>query len=172
MSDDSQVPKTIAEHADGTAGDATTAAAEALPIGGLLWIPAVYLGFATLVFFGRSVKSLESLREREVLAGAASVPGLPHSPGSLRLLVEASGHFAFFFVFLWIVARFFQRRRNVPMLIIVVSLLLNLVAPGVLYVLGPGRGMTTVQVVGAVIGAALFVSYFSLSKRVKRTFLL
>jgi hypothetical protein len=117
-----------------------------------------------------TLRSFRSLLEREHLAQAASAPGLPHAPRSLSLLVLTILHFLLFLVIVWIGVRFARRRRNVPTLFIALSLF-NLAAVGCLYALGRSHSLAPREF-GAVGGAVLWVSYFLLSDRVKRTFLL
>jgi hypothetical protein len=118
-----------------------------------------------------SVKSVRSLLEREHLAAAASLPGLPHSARSLTLLLVAGFQFALFVGLVWVGIRFARRKRNAPKLIIAVYLF-NLASLGALYALGRSRLATPSDAVSAVTGAVIWVPYFLLSNRVKRTFLL
>ena len=147
--------------ANGTTVDAGagTAAPAPLPIGGLLWIPGVYLGFVTLMMFGQLAK---------VMPNVSDVPGAaPASGAAARGYVSpvaAAILLANFAVPFFLSIKFFQRRRYIPLFIIAWSLL-GLVS-------SLGQGLPARALVFKFGSAALLVSYFSLSQRVKRTFLL
>lgn len=143
----------------------------ALPIGGWLWLPALGLVLGAIRVLLESVKSVRSLLEREHLAAAASLPGLPHSTRSLTLLFVAGYQVALFVGLVWVGVRFARRKRNAPKLLIAVYLL-NLASLGALYALGRSRFATPTDAMSAVTGVVIWVPYFLLSDRVKRTFLL
>jgi Protein of unknown function (DUF2569) len=142
----------------------------ALPIGGWLWLPAISLVLSAGRVFIAGLGSLRSLIEREHLAVAASVPGLPHSPRSLGLLFFAGYQLAYFVALVWLAARFARRKRNVPALMIGLHLF-NLASLGVLFALGQQSVVGVSATVATIVTAAIWVPYFALSDRVKRTFL-
>lgn len=143
----------------------------AVPSGGWLWLPALGLVLGAIRALLESVKSVRSLLEREHLAAAASLPGLPHSARSLTLLFIAGFQVALFVGLVWVGVRFARRKRNAPKLLIAVCLL-NLAVLVALYAFGRSRLVTPGDAMGAVAGAVIWVPYFLLSDRVKRTFLL
>lgn len=119
---------------------------EPLPIGGLLWIPAVVLVLTMLSGFSTLSKLM----------------GPMGSPSGVSP-VAAAIHFTNLAVPLFLLLKFFERRRYVPLLIIVWCVL-----SAVTWI---GQSLPSRAVVYKFGGAALLVSYFSLSKRVRRTFL-
>lgn len=141
-----------------------------LPLGGWLWLPAISLVVGAGRALLESVRSFRSLVEREHLAMAASLPGLPHSRRSLALLLVASFQLVLFLALVWIGIRFAQRKRNAPKLMIGVYLF-NLVCVSGMYAIGRIAMLTPAEIFGAFFGAAIWVPYFFLSSRVKRTFL-
>ena len=143
----------------------------ALPIGGWLWLPAIGLALGAIRTLLASLKSVRSLLEREHLAAAASLPGLPHSARSLTLLFVAGFQVALFVGLVWVGVRFARRKRNAPKLLIAVYVL-NLALLVALYAFGRGRLVAPGDAWSALIGVVIWVPYFLLSDRVKRTFLL
>ena len=144
---------------DVTTADAGTSAAAPAPqpIGGLLWIPAVFLVLITLGMFGTVAKSMRSAMEVLV---ATPARGFSVSP------VVAAIQIVNVVVSLFVLIKFFQRRRYIPLLIIAFALFNGVAAIGLSQALPPRA------ILLALVSTALLVSYFSLSKRVKRTFLL
>lgn len=143
----------------------------ALPIGGLLWLPAIgLLAAAGRALFG-SAMSLGSLLELQRLGAASSAPGLSRSSLSLRTVYIGSFRLALFVALAWLGIRFFHRKRNVPMLMIGL-LVLDLAGVVGLYALGRGRTLGFSTVTGTIGAVAIWVPYFLVSVRVKRTFIL
>jgi len=124
--------------------DRTTATPAPLPIGGLLWIPGIFLGFVTLLMLGTVAKNLQA----------------PLTP------LFAAIQIVNVFLPLFVTLKFFQRRRYVPLLIIGGSLFNAMLA------IGFGPKMPPRAIAIAICTAAVLVGYFSSSKRVKQTFLL
>jgi hypothetical protein len=118
-----------------------------LPIGGLLWLPGVYLVLVMLLMASQVEDAMRSTTK------GSSVP-----TGVFLI------HLANLAVSLFLTIKFFQRRRYVPLLIMGWSLFAAVTWVGQTL---PARAI--IYKMGSV---ALIVSYFSLSKRVKRTFLL
>ena len=141
------------------------------PIGGWLILQAIGLVLAAVVALIGSMRSLYDLVEREHLAGAAGVAQLPHSPHSLRLLILLSINAAMFVAFTWIAVRFFRRKRNVPRLMISMYGI-GVLSVGAVFALGRGRALSIQDTVAPISGAAVWIPYFLVSQRVKRTFLL
>lgn len=141
------------ESADGTPAEAgaSAAAPAPLPIGGLLWIPAVFLVLTTLIMFGRISQSV-------IVRGAPEWPSVPPAVAAIQ--------FINFAVPLFLSIKFFQRRRYVPLLVIAWTLL------SLVPMIGLGQSLPPRAMLLKFVIAALLVSYLSLSKRVKRTFLL
>jgi Protein of unknown function (DUF2569) len=168
---DSQPPEIVEHQPAGAPQQEASPAPIALPIGGWLWLPAIGLVIGILSALLDTVKGFGSLLERERLAVAASVPGLPHSPRSLSLLFVAIAHLLLFVALLWIGSRFARRKRNAQYLLVAVYVL-DLVTLGGFYISGRGHLMAPRERIGALLGSAIWVPYFMLSDRVKRTFLL
>jgi hypothetical protein len=112
----------------------------------LLWIPGIFLGLVTLLTFGTVARSIQA-------------------PGNVSALFAAI-QIVNVILPLFVTIKFFQRRRYVPLLIIGGSLLKGVQAIG----FGPEFPPRTIAITFGT--AAVLVGYFSLSKRVKQTFLL
>ncbi len=132
-------------------------------IGGWLALPAIGLVLGPLVQFGFLILALTQFSEVE-RAGYGGVY-------SLELLVNA-GLLAFF---IYVGTRFFRKKRDAPSAFIA-YMLATLVSGGALLAIESGLGAEAFAIENGkelarnIIVAAIWISYFRVSKRVKMTF--
>ena len=131
-------------------------------IGGWLFLPAIGLVLGILISMANFIGALSF---------ADSIPSRYAEIFSFTLLAE----FGFFLFIIYVATRFFGKRRNAPAMMIAmlaggVVLYLSLLLIAMAVDAEP-FATASAQILGRnLIGAAIWIPYFKLSKRVKETF--
>jgi transglutaminase-like putative cysteine protease len=142
-----------------------------MPIGGWLVLPAIGVILSPLRLAVDFFKSPEFLNGENWVINYVNGHPLLSALGVTEQIYNVS--LAVFSVLMVIL--FFQRRSSVPKLMIyyyAVPAVWTVVDPILVELIAPGQnsGDPTLSIFQAVIGAAIWIPYFSLSHRVKRTF--